>query len=336
MKIKKFTVAAMIAALSLVSLIPAQVNARTTSQVPKPPVDAKKVIVTPKNGSLNFSDDDYGFYQASTQVRDFDALFSVTNPELPEFTIGIDFRVVTFSRFYALLILSTGETGVLVFRGIDQEPALLKPSTFAASWKRNVGERNDVALYVRGGQALLFVNKQFVDSYDVSEINDFGDVHLLAAGPKGQAGAIDYKNFTVKVPNNALPPTANGPTNKGIVVSLYRSGYTQWGRPIGMVDPRQGCQSFNDASPVLQFQAVMKVTNNTNTPMKRWAPLAVKRDGTLAFGCALAYDTAPEIAPGASADITVEYYIEPNEAIAGIVVFDLEQGRSNRLQTPAP
>ena len=292
--------------------------------------------MTPKSGTLNFTADEYGFFQASTQVRDFDALFSVTNPELPEFTIGIDFRVVSYSRFYALLILSTGEMGLLVARGLDQKMALQKEPKFAPAWKRNVGERNDVALYVRGAQALLFINKQFVESYDVSEINDFGDVHLLAAGAKGQTGEIAYKNFTVKVPNNALPPTSNGPTNNNIVVSLYRSGYTQWGRPIGMVDPRQGCQSFNDGSPVLQFQAVMKVTNNTKIPMKRWAPLAIKRDGTLAFGCALAYDGAPELAPGASADITVEYYIEKTDAIASIFVFDLEQGRSNRLQTAAP
>jgi len=332
MNAKKFVVAAMVAALSFASVVPGVVQA----QAPKPLADAKKVIVTPKSGTLNFTGDEYGFFQASTQVRDFDALFSVTNPELPEFTIGIDFRVVTFSRFYALLILSTGETGLLVARGLDQKMELQKEPVFAPSWKRNVGERNDVALYVRGTQALLFINKQFIETYDVSEINDFGDVHLLAAGGAGQSGEIAYKNFTVKVPNNALPPTSNGPTNNNIVVSLYRSGYTQWGRPIGMVDPRQGCQSFNDGSPVLQFQAVMKITNNTKTPMKRWAPLAIKRDGTLAFGCALAYDTSPEIAPGASADITVEYYIEKTDAIASIFVFDLEQGRSNRLQTAAP
>jgi hypothetical protein len=58
---------------------------------------------------------------------------------------------------------------------------------------RNAGEKNDIALYVRGGQALLFVNKKFADEWDVGEINDFGNMCIFGDGPEGALGTIDYK-----------------------------------------------------------------------------------------------------------------------------------------------
>ena len=328
----RILITAIVASLALAQ---APAHAGMPAQAPKPPTDAKKVVQKPTNGRLTYTADAFAVQKLDTQAKDFDVSFTVANPAVVEFVIGIDFRAVTFSRFYLLYLVNTGETGLAIERDFGQV-ADLKGPTFAPSWKKNVGEKNDVALYVRGGQGWLFINKQFVEQYDVSEINDFGDLHLFAAGPKGQGGDIEYTNLTVKVPNNALPPTASGPTNNNIVVSLYRSGYNQWDRPAGMDDPRKGCSAFDDGRPVLQFQAVMKVTNNTKLPMKRWVPLALKRDGKLAFGCALGYDKSPVIAPGASADITIEYYIDKSDAISGIFVFDVDQGRSNRLQTPAP
>jgi hypothetical protein len=322
---------ALIATIALLGNITAPAQA----QAPKPPTDARKVVQPAKAGKLIFGSDDAAFERAATQVRDFDVLFSTTNPDLRFFIVGVDFRAVTFSRFYSLLVGSDGDYGLFISREFGKfEP--VKPIGFTAALKKNLGERNDFALYVRGNSAQFFLNKQFVDSWDVGEINDFGELNLYAAGSKDQGGEIAYKGFTVKVPNNALPPTANGPTNNNIVVSLYRSGYSQWGRPAGMDDPRQGCQGFDDSRPVWQFQAVLKVTNNTKYPMKRWLPLAIKRDGKIAYGCALAYDRAPVIEPGQSIDITFEYYIEKNDAIASVLVFDLEQGRSNRLPTAAP
>lgn len=326
----------LIASVALVALVFSSTPAiAQTPKPPKPPTDAKTVVMKPASGKLVFTGDNYPFVNADTQARDFDLTFTTINPSLPEFFLAVDFRA-SFSRFYTLVIASSGETGVLISREFGKPMETLKESVFSAAWKKNTGEKNDVGFYVRGGQAWLFINKQFVDQYDVGEINDFGELHLLALAEQGQTGEIEYQKMTVKVPANALPPTANGPTNNNIVVSLYRSGYTRWGRPVGMDDPRQGCQSFDDGRPVLQFQAVMKVTNNSKIPMKRWAPLALKGDGKLAFGCVLGYGNWPEVAPGASVDMTVEYYIEPNEAVAGIFVFDLDQGRSNRLTTPAP
>ena len=305
------------------------------AQAPKPPTDAKKVVQPAKSGKLSFGTEDAAFERATTQARDFDVLFTTTNPDLRYFLVGLDFRAVSFSRFYTLFVGSDGEYGLFISREFGKfEP--VKATGFTTVLKKNSGEKNDFAIYVRGASAQFFLNKQFVDSWDVNEINDFGEMNLFAAGNKEQGGEIAFKNFTIKVPNNALPPTANGPTNNNIVISLYRSGYAQWGRPAGMDDPRKGCQGFDDGRPVWQFQAVLKVTNNTKTPMQRWAPLAQTRSGKLAFGCALAYDKSPQLAPGTSGDITVEYYIEKGDAIASLFVFDLDQGRSNRLQTPAP
>jgi hypothetical protein len=101
------------------------------------------------------------------------------------------------------------------------------------------------------------------------------------------------------VPANAIPPEASATSNRNIVLSMYRSGYQRWGRPAGFDNPRAGCCR-------------------------------------LAFGCALGYDCSPLIEPGGSADITVEYYIEPGDAITAITVIDLEDGRSNKMNTPAP
>lgn len=325
-----------LAALALT--LTAQPIAPANAQAPKPPTDARKVVQAPKNGTIKLEGGDNSFesLQAATQARDFDVAVSFVNPTLSEHWVGIDFRA-SGPRFYAMALTSGGDAIMFIARAYDQF-APLKDKTFMPSWKKNVGEKNDVNLYVRGNQALLFVNKVFVDSYDVGEINDFGDMYIWGAGPDNQPATIDYKGFTVKVPANAIPPTASakGPVNKGIVLSLYRSGYSRWGRPAGMTESRAGCSSFNDGSPVLQFQAVMKVTNNGKTPMKRWAPLAATRGGKLAYMCVLGYTSWPTVEPGASADITIEYYIEQNDAIAYLFVIDLDNGRSDKLQTPAP
>lgn len=80
----------------------------------------------------------------------------------------------------------------------------------------------------------------------------------------------------------------------------------------------------------------MKVTNNGKTAMRRWAPLAVTRGGKLAYGCVLGYNSWPQVEPGASVDITIEYYVEQGDAIAYLIVIDLDNGRSDKLPTPAP
>lgn len=129
---------------------------------------------------------------------------TLVNPALPDFLVGMDFRAVTASRFYMLLIASNGETGMLISRDATNF-SLLKEPAFIPTWRKNTGEANDVALYVRGTQAMLFVNRAYVDSWDVSEINDFGDLRLFATAG-ASAGGIAYRNFTVKAPNNAVPP----------------------------------------------------------------------------------------------------------------------------------
>jgi hypothetical protein len=328
-------VAAFVASLAvaLASAAPAPLQAQAPA--PKPPTDARRTVQPAKRGSLAFEPNEIAYEVAASQARDFDATATFVNPALPIYFVGMDFRAVTYSRFYMLIISSLGEALLLVSRSADDIAAVKEP-VFVPNWRKNTGESNDVALYVRGTQALLFVNRAYVDAWDVSEINDFGALRLFGAGPEDAAGQIAYRNFTVRVPNNAVPPAAPTKTNAGIVVEMYRSGYAQWGRPAGMNDPRQGCQPFDDSQPVWQFQAALKVTNNTQYPMKRWLPLAVKRDGQPAFGCIYSYQSMPEIAPGASVDITVDWYIEKSEAIAYLIVVDLDLGRSSRVPTPAP
>ncbi len=330
---------AMTAVMALALTFAALPMSSAVAQAPKPPTDARKAVQPAKNGALQLpgGEDNFASVDATTLARDFDLTVSFVNPALSEHMVGIDFRSSS-PRFYALAITSDGEAFMFISRAYDQF-AKLKDKVFVPSWKKNVGEKNDVGLYVRGGQALLFVNKVFVDSWDVSEINDFGDLSIWGIGPDNQPGAIDYKAFTVKVPANAIPPniSAKGPINKNIVLSLYRSGYSRWGRPAGMGgDRRAGCSSFNDGSPVMQFQAVMKVTNNGKTPMKRWAPLAMTRSGKMPYMCVLGYSQWPQVEPGASADITIEYYVEQGDAIEYLLVIDLDNGRSDKLPTPAP
>jgi hypothetical protein len=313
--------------------MPAQASA--PAQAPKPPTNAKKIVQPVKSGQFVINSQGGEFVQAATTARDFDLAFSVINPTTPRFFVGAQFRAVSLVRWYALVLTSDGEAAMLISRDLGQLTEV-KPLKNIESWKRNAGEKNDIALYVRGGQALLFINKKFADEWDVGEINDFGNMWIFGDGPEGASGTIDYKAWTVKVPANAIPPEASATSNRNIVLSMYRSGYQRWGRPAGFDNPRAGCSSFDDGRPVLQFQAVMKVTNNNKIPMKRWAPLATTRSGRLAFGCALGYDRSPLIEPGGSADITVEYYIEPGDAITAITVIDLENGRSNKMNTPAP
>lgn len=336
MKTRSIT-AALAAAITFAGTGLAPGHANTGHQAPKPPADAKKVVNPPKNGTFTTSDSDRtAFVQSATMGRDFDVTFSTITPASTEYYVGVQFRAVSFSRFYALLVNGNGEASMLIFRDADQIAAVKEEPTPMPSLKKNTGEKNDFGLYVRGNVATLFVNKVLVDTWDVTEINDFGNMWLFAFGSKDKAVTMDYKNFTVKVPNNAIPPEATGVVNKNMVVSLYRSGYNRWGRPIGMDNPRAGCDSYDDGRPVLQFQAVMKVENKGKTPMKRWAPFAYTRSGKLAFGCYLGYDRAPVIQPGQSADVTAEYFIEPGDAIAYISVLDLDNGRSNKLLTPAP
>jgi hypothetical protein len=320
-------------AVTLAGAAPAPLQAQAPA--PKPPTDARRVVQPAKRGNLAFEAGEIAYEVAAAQARDFDATATFVNPALPLFFVGMDFRAVSYSRFYMLILSSLGEAMLLVSRAGDDVAAVKEP-VFVPGWRKNTGETNDVALYVRGNQALLFVNRAYVDAWDVGEINDFGDLRLFGAGPDDTPGQIAYRNFTVRVPASAAPPAEPTKTNANIVVEMYRSGYAQWGRPAGMNDPRQGCQPYDDSQPVWQFQAALKVTNNTKYPMKRWLPVAVKRNGEPAYGCIYSYQSMPEIAPGASVDIVVDWYIEKSEAIAYILAMDLDLGRSNRALTPAP
>jgi len=333
MTIRMVSALAMCLAVALVSVAPAPLQAQ--SPAPKPPADAQRIVQPAKRGSLAFEPGGVAFEVVASQVRDFDAAVTFVNPALPVALVGLDFRAVAQNRFYMLVISNLGEALLLVSRSAGQVAAV-KSQVLIRGWRRKTGDSNDVALYVRGSQALLFVNRAYVQAWDVGEINDVGALRLFGAGPDGTAGQIAYRNFSVWAPDDAQPTAAPTMTNAGIVVEVYRSGYAQWGRPAGMKDPRQGCQPFDDSQPVWQFQAVLKVTNNTRTPMKNWGPLAVKRDGQPAFGCIHAYQSIPEVAPGASVDITVDWYIEKSEAVAYLMVVDQDLGRSSRLTTPAP
>ncbi len=334
-KYPKILSAVITSALLLLAATPLTSHATTLKADPKPPTNAKKVVQPAKSGQLSYSENTLGFEQAATTARDFDLTYTLVNPAAQRYFTGAQFRAVSLVRWYAVIVSHEGEAALIIARDIGQISEV-KPAKFTDAWKKNAGEKNDIGLYVRGGQALLFINKKFVDEWDVTEINDFGNTWIFGAAAPGGAGTVEYKNWTMKVPANAIPPEASATTNKNIALSMYRSGYQRWGRPAGFDNPRAGCSSFDDSRPVLQFQAVMKVTNNNKIPMKRWAPFASTRSGRLAFGCALGYGSTPVIEPGQSADITVEYYINPGDAIVSIMVLDLENGRSNKMNTPAP
>ncbi len=326
----------LVAALAVAAIASATITPPLEAQTPKPPTDARRTVQPAKRGKLSFDAQDVAFEIAATKAKDIYVSLSLVNPALPEFLVGLDFRAVTYSRYYMLLIASNGQTGMFISRDVN-DATLLKEPVYIPTWRKNAGEANDVALYVRANQAMLFVNRAYVDTWDVGEIYDFGHLRLFATSY--EAGEIAYRNFTVKVPNNAVPP-AEPSLTKGpvadVTLSLYRSGYAQWGQPAGMADPRRGCEAFDDGHPVWQFQAVMQVTNNTKYPMKRWAPFAIKNNGQPAFGCLQGYGYMPEIPPGGSVDITVDFYVEKNESVAYLIVLDLDLGRSNRLPVPAP
>ena len=326
-------VAASLACATLISQASPSI-ALSPAQPPKPPTDAKKVAWQAKKGDHPFGPDQQDFV-AGTKVKDFDLQVSIVNPALPHWAYGLAFRKLEENKGYGLIILSDGN--VLMIIGRADKTDSLKPMAFSAALKKNAGETNDIAIYARNNQALVFINKAYVDTFDIGEYNDYGAVTLFGSGDKdNKSGTLSYKNFVVRTPASSpaqayTPPTPGAAAAANIVISAYRFGIERYGRPQGMDTPKAGCNGFDDGRPVKSVQAALKIENKSSKPMAKWYAFFVKSDGKEAYTC---FYTLPVVPPNDVRDVTFQAFVELNENVDYVIVVDAEVGQSNKLLVP--
>lgn len=151
------------------------------------------------------------------------------------------------------------------------------------------------------------------------------------------------KSFLVVTAATATPqvvvrPTATPvpppPATAGIVLTIQKYDYAQWGRPAGMDDPTKGCRDFNNAHPMRKLTASLRIENRSGQELREWFVYFYKPDGSPVYTCYQAYEGALNvIPPGQGRDITFTGYVEPNETVAyGIVRGNI--GNSNRVYFP--
>jgi hypothetical protein len=326
-----FNIVAAAACAVATAFAPAQASSPAAD--PTPPRDAKKIVSSIRSGALKMADADPEVV-AKQKSQDFDAITTFTNPGVARWFYGIEFRRVENSSA-AFIIFSDG-TGVMVMQPAGQEMVPIKPPAPIASLRKNANEKNEVAVYARNNQVLVFVNKKYVDTYTVDllqsgEITVFGD-----SFNKEETGEIKFSTFIVRVPpgaaTSAVAPKPKTPTGN-IVITQQNVGYVQWGRPAGMDDPKAGCNSFNDSRPVRQFQLSVQIQNKGSAPVKGADLIFTKTGGAPAFWCFYNYDGAfLEIAPGQARNITFAVFVELNEAVESFFIVDPVLGESNRLR----
>ena len=130
-----------------------------------------------------------------------------------------------------------------------------------------------------------------------------------------------------------MPPT-NTPV-AGILATIQKYDYAQWGRPAGMDDPAKGCGSFNDGRPVRKLTASLKIQNKSSKDMTQWFLLVYLPSGARAYTCYYGYSGRfPSIPVGQSVEVTFTSFMEPHETIGYAVIMDVEAGSSNRLTFP--
>jgi hypothetical protein len=338
MKTVRLMLATATAVAGMALAFPAQT---AVAQAPKPPTDARRALHSIRSGELNYtSGGSPARVVIPRQVRDFDLTGSFVNPEDEEWAIVAAFRAREGAGSYLAVYDNSGAVGIFQLDAQGEVKLINgRELSFSPAVKTAAGQTNELGLYVRGTQALLFVNKTYIDTWDVSAINDFGELQLFASGKNG--GKVRYSRINVRVPANAVPPASAvarptaAPNATNIVIKAYSYGYETHGRPAGMDTQGAGCGMFDDGRPVRSFQVRLNIQNNTGKPMKPedYYAFAVKPDGKAAFTCF--YRTAstglPEIPAGDSRDITVQAFIEQNESIQYVIVETRDQGLSNRL-----
>jgi hypothetical protein len=333
MKIIHHTILTATAALSLLLALSASGPAQ--AQAPKPPTDAKRVVHSVKAGEIKFEAGKSGRFVIPKKVRDFDLTVALTNPSVSEWASGVVFRAGNGSA-KMILFGGDGQIGMGTVNDGQEQPDF--KASFAASVKKDSGAVNNLALYVRGASALVFVNKTYIDTYQLGDAGDFGELWLFASGK--EAGSLKFKTLSVRAPNNALPPAdvvTEKPAATTMLIKLYSSGYERHGRPAGMDNRVAGCNSFDDSRPVTSFQARLNVRNNSDKPIKRYVGAGIKPDGKVAYTCyyITGQDGVAEIPPGDSRDITIQAFVEQGEKIAYVVVYDIDaKQESNRVTIP--
>lgn len=262
-------------------------------------------------------------------------MVSIVNPALPHWTYGLAFRQIADTKSYIFGIASDGNAIMLIDRPDKVSP--LKLEAFSAAVKKNAGESNDIAIYARNNQAFVFINKTYIDTFDISEYNDYGQVSLFGGGDKDHtSGSLVYKNFIIRTPASApaqavTPASAAAAQAPGIVISAYHFGSERHGRPQGMDKPQAGCNGFDDSRPVKTVQVSLKIDNKTDKPMKKWYAFFVKSDGKDAYTC---FYTLPSVPAHDTRDVTFQAFIEINENVDYIIVLDADAGKSNKLAVP--
>ncbi|NJM39659.1 MAG: hypothetical protein HC853_02240 [Anaerolineae bacterium] len=217
-----------------------------------------------------------------------------------------------------------------------QEVAPVKPPVTIASLRKNANEKNELALYARNNQVLVFVNKKYVDTFPV-DLLQVGEIALSGDSFNDEdKGEIKVSNFIVRVPPKAAtaPATQKPAAPSGnIVITVQNIGYVQWGRPAGMDNPQAGCSGFDDSRPVRQFQASVQIQNKGAKAITEATVLFFKPGGAPAYWCFYNYDGAGvEIPPGEARNLTFAVFVELNESVESMMIIDKNLGESNRLK----
>lgn len=137
-----------------------------------------------------------------------------------------------------------------------------------------------------------------------------------------------------------VPPTATRvpPTSTpvaGIVATIQKYDYAQWGRPAGMDDPSKGCGNSNNGRPVKKLTASLLIQNKSSKDMNDWYLSVYLPDGRRAYTCYYAYGGGmPAAPPGKSVEVTFAAFVELGETVGYAIVTDDEVGKSNRLTFP--
>lgn len=163
-----------------------------------------QIVFGPSGGSLLHEDDESIKYdRAPVQLNNFIVTARFYNPfdsSENSWDYGFGFRETTDSEYRLVvnsnqswnLRLATNANGTLEFKGIAEGSI--------SNLDISVNGSNLVRLEVRGGEARFYVNGDFIDTLDVSELTSTGDVWIGTGFFKGSeitGKSTRYQDFTV-------------------------------------------------------------------------------------------------------------------------------------------
>lgn len=94
-------------------------------------------------------------------------------------------------RFIQIVLTSRGRWGIAWREGRSLESQSIADGTLG-NFRTSAGQSNSMAVFAFGGRGVLFVNREFVTSFDLSRVTGAGDVAIITGAYTGDevAGAV--------------------------------------------------------------------------------------------------------------------------------------------------